>query len=41
MRDAVGAPPLPDPHWLHAVLLIALRGLPHAYATFPPPPARA
>jgi uncharacterized protein (TIGR03083 family) len=31
VRDAVGAPPLPDPGWLHAVLLIALRGLPHAY----------
>ena len=31
VRDAVGAPPLPDPQWLHAVLLIALRGLPHAY----------
>lgn len=31
IRDAVGAPPLADPAWLHAVLLIALRGLPHAY----------
>jgi uncharacterized protein (TIGR03083 family) len=31
VRDAVGAPPLGDPRWLHAVLLIALRGLPHAY----------
>lgn len=31
IRDAVGAPPLADPVWLHAVLLIALRGLPHAY----------
>ena len=31
VRGAVGAPPLRDPAWLHAVLLIALRGLPHAY----------
>jgi uncharacterized protein (TIGR03083 family) len=31
IREAVGAPPLPNPLWLHAVLLIALRGLPHAY----------
>jgi mycothiol maleylpyruvate isomerase-like protein len=31
IRDAVGAPPLQDPAWLHAMLLIALRGLPHAY----------
>ncbi len=31
MRGAVAAPPLRDPAWLHAVLLIALRGLPHAY----------
>ena len=31
VRDAVGAPPLRDPAWLHAVLLIALRGLPHAF----------
>jgi uncharacterized protein (TIGR03083 family) len=31
VRDAVAAPPLPDPAWLHAVLLIALRGLPHAF----------
>jgi uncharacterized protein (TIGR03083 family) len=31
IRDAVGAPPLRDPRWLHAVLLIALRALPHAY----------
>jgi uncharacterized protein (TIGR03083 family) len=31
VRYAVGAPPLTDPRWLHAVLLIALRGLPHAY----------
>jgi uncharacterized protein (TIGR03083 family) len=31
VRDAVLAPPLGDPAWLHAVLLIALRGLPHAF----------
>jgi uncharacterized protein (TIGR03083 family) len=31
IRDAVGAPPLGEPAWLHAVLLIALRGLPHAF----------
>lgn len=31
VRDAVGAPPLGGPEWLHAVLRIALRGLPHAY----------
>jgi hypothetical protein len=31
VRGAVAAPPLGDPAWLHAVLLIALRGLPHAY----------
>jgi uncharacterized protein (TIGR03083 family) len=31
VRDAVMAPPLRDPAWLHAVLLIALRGLPHAF----------
>jgi large subunit ribosomal protein L20 len=36
IREAVGAPPLSDPIWLHSVLLIALRGLPHAYRdTFP------
>lgn len=31
VRDAVMAPPPSDPAWLHAVLLIALRGLPHAF----------
>jgi uncharacterized protein (TIGR03083 family) len=31
VRGAVAAPPLRDPAWLHAVLQIALRGLPHAY----------
>jgi hypothetical protein len=35
VRDAVGAPRLGDPQWLHAVLLIALRGLPHAYRDAP------
>jgi uncharacterized protein (TIGR03083 family) len=35
VRDAVGAPPLRDPAWLHAVLLIALRGLPHAFRGTP------
>lgn len=31
IRDAVGAAPLRDPAWLHAMLLISIRGLPHAY----------
>ncbi len=31
IRDAVGAAPLHDPAWLAAFLLIAVRGLPHAY----------
>ena len=31
IRIAVGAPSLGDPRYLHAVLEIALRGLPHAY----------
>lgn len=31
IRDAVGAPPPSNPDWLRAFLLIALRGLPHAY----------
>lgn len=35
VRDAVGAPPPSDPAWLHAVLLIALRGLPHVYRATP------
>ena len=38
VRDAVGAPPLGDPQWLHAVLLIALRGVPHAYRDVPAGP---
>lgn len=40
VREAVGAPPLPDARWLHAVLLIALRGLPHAYRDVDVPPGR-
>jgi uncharacterized protein (TIGR03083 family) len=35
VRDAVGAPPLRDPRFLHAVLEVALRGLPHAYRDVP------
>jgi uncharacterized protein (TIGR03083 family) len=31
IRLAVGAPSLPDPRYLHAVLAIAVRGLPHAF----------
>jgi uncharacterized protein (TIGR03083 family) len=31
IRDAVGAPAPANPDWLRAFLLIALRGLPHAY----------
>ena len=31
IRIAVGADPLPDARYLHAVLAIAMRGLPHAY----------
>ena len=31
IRDAVGASPPSNPDWLRAFLLIALRGLPHAY----------
>jgi uncharacterized protein (TIGR03083 family) len=41
VRDAVGAPPAPDPQWLHAVLLVALRGLPHAYRDVPAVPGQA
>lgn len=40
VRDAVGAPPLADPRWLQAVLLVALRGLPHAYRDVPAEPER-
>ena len=35
IRLAVGARPLPDPKYHHAVLEIALRGLPHAYRDVP------
>ena len=38
IRDAVGAPPPSDPEWLRAFLLIALRGLPHAYGNVPENP---
>ncbi len=31
IREAVGAGRFPDARWLHAVLTIALRALPHAY----------
>lgn len=31
IREAAGAEPFAQPEWLHATLLIALRGLPHAY----------
>jgi hypothetical protein len=31
IRLAVDAPPLDDPRYLHAVIDIAVRGLPHAY----------
>ncbi|MEO6223969.1 MAG: maleylpyruvate isomerase N-terminal domain-containing protein [Vicinamibacterales bacterium] len=31
VRQALGAPSLGDPRYLHAVIEIALRGLPHAY----------
>ena len=33
IRDAVGAAPFGDARWLHAVLDVAVRGLPHAYRT--------
>lgn len=35
IRDAVGAPAPSNPEWLRAFLLIALRGLPHAYRDVP------
>jgi hypothetical protein len=34
IREAVSAPPMSDPAWLRATLLIALRGLPHAYRAY-------
>ena len=38
IRDAVGALPPSNPDWLRAFLLIALRGLPHAYRDVPANP---
>jgi uncharacterized protein (TIGR03083 family) len=35
IRMAVGAPSLDDPHYLKAVIELALRGLPHAYREVP------
>jgi uncharacterized protein (TIGR03083 family) len=35
VRDAVGGTPASEPAWLHAVLEIAVRGLPHAYSQVP------
>jgi uncharacterized protein (TIGR03083 family) len=40
VRDAVGAP-APEPRWLHAVLEISVRALPHAYRDLPAPPGVA
>jgi uncharacterized protein (TIGR03083 family) len=40
VRDAVGGPPASEPRWLHAVLLVALRGLPHAYRDTPAAPGQ-
>jgi len=37
IRDAVGAGPLPRAEWLHAVLLVAWRGLPRAFAAVAAP----
>jgi len=41
IRDAAGADPMPDPAWLRATLLIALRGLPHAYRSHTAPEGTA
>jgi uncharacterized protein (TIGR03083 family) len=38
IREAVGAAPLSDPAWLHAVLETSVRGLPHAFRDTPAPP---
>lgn len=38
IRMAVGAPSLEDPRFLHAVLAISLRALPHAYRDIPGTP---
>ncbi len=35
IRDAVGAPPETEPRWLHLVLDVGLRALPHALRTVP------
>jgi len=35
VRMAVGAEGLPDPRYLHAVLALSMRGLPHAYRDVP------
>jgi uncharacterized protein (TIGR03083 family) len=40
IRMAVGADPLPDSRYLHAVLDIAARGLPHAYREVPAEPGQ-
>ena len=38
IRDAVGAPPLTQPHWLRPVLEVAVRALPRAWADVDAPP---
>lgn len=38
VREAVGAGPFGEPQWLHAVLEIAVRALPHAYRDVTAPP---
>ena len=35
IREATGAGPFPDSHWLHAVLQIALHAVPYAYRDVP------
>lgn len=41
IRMAAGAPSLPDPRYLRAVIEIALRGLPHAFRDVPAPAGQA
>ena len=41
VRMAVGAEPLPDPRFLHGVIAIAVRGLPHAYRDVPAAPGQS
>lgn len=41
IREAAGAEPMADPAWLRATLLIALRGLPHAYRAHAAPEGTA